>query len=49
VHFALVAHCRRRSLLGALENRHPCTLRMTAMMTVDVDDVDRVEGAMRGI
>jgi hypothetical protein len=22
---------------------------MTAMMTVDVDDVDRVEGAMRGI
>jgi hypothetical protein len=24
-------------------------LRMTAMMTADVDDVDRVEGAMRGI
>jgi hypothetical protein len=24
-------------------------VRMTAMMTADVDDVDRAEGAMRGV
>ena len=24
-------------------------MRMTAMMTADVDDVDRAEGAMRGV
>ena len=29
--------------------RETAGVRMTAMMTADVDDVDRAEGAMRGV
>jgi len=41
-------YCLMRLNLKRRTRRRTFTLRMTAMMTADVDDIDRAEGAMRG-